>query len=75
MLPEPRCFIRGCLHFRGVKQDVDQTLEQGDIGERVVCDAFTDGIPDKIAYGKNLHLEHVEGDNGILFEKERDLTT
>ena len=35
------------------------------------CKAFKKGIPREIAYGKNLHLKPVKGDNGILFEKAK----
>lgn len=63
MLSEPRCFERNCKHFVGVDQ-VDMSEET----EKVVCKAFPDGIPTKIAYGDDLHLEPVRGDNGIQFE-------
>lgn len=64
MLTEPHCSRRRCRHFRGVKNDGDETTE------RPVCTAFPDGIPEEIAYGDNLHLEPVAGDNGIIFERE-----
>jgi len=66
MIQEPRCYERRCKHFIGVKQD-----RENEETERVVCSAFPDGIPSEIAYGKNLHLKPVEGDNGIQFEKEK----
>ena len=64
MLPEPRCYQRRCVYFWGVVQS-DGTERT----EVVACDAFPEGIPDKIAYGTNLHLRPVEGDNGIQYEK------
>jgi hypothetical protein len=41
-----------------------------------VCAAFPSGsgIPHDIAYGDNLHLEPVEGDHGIQFEKDENFT-
>lgn len=65
MLTEPNCSKRGCLHFRGVSQP-DGT----EMTERVVCDAFPDGIPDEIAYGDNLHLKPFPGDHGIQFQEK-----
>ena len=64
MLDEPQCSIRKCIHFVGVKDDGSE------LSERVVCEAFPDGIPAKIAYGTNRHLSSFEGDNGIQFEQE-----
>ncbi len=66
MIEEPQCVVRQCVHFRTVKNDGGNETT-----ERVVCDAFPNGIPDIIAYGKNLHLESVKGDHGIQFEKAK----
>lgn len=66
MIAEPNCSKRNCVHFLGVKQDNMQEST-----ERVICEAFRDGIPNDIAYGKNLHLGSVPGDNGIHFEEEK----
>ena len=59
MLAEPHCYTRRCKHLRGVEQP-DGT----ELTERVVCVAYPDGIPDRIAYGDpetmevaDLHLE------------------
>ena len=65
MLIEPNCNKRHCKHFIGADQP-----NGTEASERVVCKAFPRGIPDNIAYGENLHLEPVEGDNGIQFEVE-----
>lgn len=61
---EPNCSKRDCKHFIGVDQP-DGTEQT----ERVICEAFPEGIPDVIAYGDNLHLKPFEGDGGIQFEK------
>jgi hypothetical protein len=35
------------------------------------CDAFPDGIPDEIAYGRNKHLKPLKNQkNNIVYEKE-----
>jgi len=68
MLNEPRCYVRKCKHFIGVKTEGDETTE------RVVCKAFPEIIPFEIAYGNNDHTKPFKGDNGIRFEpikKER----
>lgn len=65
MLREPNCFTRRCRHFTGVKLD-----GQEESTERVVCEAFPDGIPDEIAYGENLHTSPFPGDNGIQYEPQ-----
>jgi len=41
-----------CKHFRGAN----------------TCEAFPDGIPEKILIGKNNHDKPVRGDHGIQFE-------
>lgn len=65
MLSEPTCYTRQCKHFLGVKNDGDETTE------RNFCKAFPDGIPDEIAYGKNLHAKKISGQkNSIIFEKK-----
>jgi len=63
MLQEPKCSIRNCKHFEGVSQP-DGT----EMTERVVCSAFSKGIPAEIAYGDNDHTKPYPGDNGIQFE-------
>ena len=67
MLKEPKCFERQCKHFEGVVQP-DGT----EMTEKIVCEAFPDGIPEEIAYGTNPHTEPYVGDNGIQFEEESD---
>lgn len=66
-IEEPRCSIRRCIHFQGVKQPNDD--EETEI---VYCTAFPDGIPNEIAYGSNLHLKPVEGDHGIQFVRNEN---
>ena len=65
MITEPKCFTRKCKHFIGVKQD-----NEDESTERVVCEAYPDGIPDDIAYGDDLH-EFIRTDqsNTITFEE------
>jgi hypothetical protein len=72
MLAEPNCFTRRCINFIDVEntkkpQDKKSTVD----GVILSCKAFKKGIPREIAYGKNLHLKPVKGDNGILFEKAK----
>lgn len=66
MLIEPNCHKRDCRHYIGVKNDGvgDESTE------RVYCSAFPDRIPDKIAYGNDLHDEVKEGQVGnFVFSK------
>jgi len=68
MMREPNCSKRNCVNFLGVVQP-DGT-EKTEVN---YCRAFPNGIPDDIAYGDNLHLKPIEGDNGIQFvEKEKE---
>jgi hypothetical protein len=63
---KPKCWIRECKHFRGIAEK-----KKGDpLSAFFVCDAFPEcpGIPEEIAYGKNLHLKPFPGDKGIRFE-------
>jgi len=65
MILEPNCYKRGCKHFLGVSQS-DGT----EATEFVYCEAFKDGIPEEIAYGKNLHKKPFKDqDNDIVYEK------
>ncbi len=64
-IPEAECFSRSCKHYRGARQigpRSDQLI-------RNVCVAFTEGIPDVIVSGENLHTEFFPGDHGIRYEK------
>jgi hypothetical protein len=67
MLNEPKCYTRGCIHFKGVKNDGDETTE------RVWCDAFPDGIPDDIAYGDDPHTASRDGE--VTFEQAASAKT
>lgn len=68
MLAEPRCYARNCRHFGGVEQ-TDGTEQS----ERVVCPAFPNGIPDRIAYGDDLHETVAEDQTGVtVFEEDVD---
>jgi hypothetical protein len=64
MIQEPNCYTRECKHYIGVGG-------KAEIGEYVFCKAFPDGIPDKIAYGDNLHLKPLrKQDNNIVYTRE-----
>lgn len=66
MLSTPKCYERNCKHLIGVKQD------DGEVGERFVCKAFPDRIPEEIAYGDDPHSEvHYAQDNEIIYEREK----
>ena len=62
MMAEPRCSERGCAHYVGVDQP-----NGTEATERVVCEAFPEGIPDEIAYGDNPHASPYPGDHGRRF--------
>ena len=61
---EPECSKRRCKHFLGVKW-----LNEEEGSEVVICAAFPSGIPEEIAYGRNLHFTEVTGDRGIRFKE------
>jgi hypothetical protein len=63
MIPRPHCVRRRCKHFLGVSEEGNP-----DKPERPFCKAFPDGIPVRIAYGDDLHIEPTSGDNGIQYE-------
>lgn len=66
MLEESKCHKRKCIHFLGIVQP-DGTEKTEDN----FCDAFPEGIPFEIAYGKNKHLKPLsDQDNDIIFEEE-----
>lgn len=66
MLATPYCLKRGCKHYKGIIQPGSSELS-----ERPVCVAYPQGIPDRIAYGKDLHLEvRPDQKNGITYEPE-----
>lgn len=72
MLDESKCQKRKCVHYLGVKNDAKENdFANPEVGERHVCVAFPDGIPNKIAFGNDLHTKPVKGDNGIQYERER----
>jgi hypothetical protein len=63
MMVEPVCHKRRCKHLLGTVGDEDN-------GQRIVCTAFPDGIPDDIVRGQDLHMEPREGDHGIQYERK-----
>lgn len=66
MILIPKCYERKCRYYLGVSQP-DGT----EMTERVVCNAFPNGIPDEIAYGDNKHLKPLPDQmNDIVYEKE-----
>ena len=67
MINTPECYKRKCKQYQGIKNDGDE------LTERPYCKAFTDQIPDDIAYGSNKHLKPIAGQkNKIVFEKETE---
>ncbi len=63
MIIEPKCYTRKCIHFIGVNE-VEEEEDQ-----KVICEAFPEGIPAEIAYGNNKHLKPLAGQiNEIVFE-------
>ncbi|HJP18249.1 MAG TPA: hypothetical protein QF468_06340 [Nitrospinota bacterium] len=75
MLEEPRCYRRQCINFIGAKNTKNVKDRQTTVdGVLLVCKAFSiadGGIPNEIAYGKNLHLKPFPKDSGIQFEKAK----
>ena len=76
MLAEPNCFKRRCINFVGVRDTKKEKDKRSTVdGVKLFCKAYPleekKGIPDKIAYGNNLHLKSFPGDNGIQFEKAK----
>jgi flagellar basal body P-ring protein FlgI len=68
MLVAPKCYIRKCKYYKGVKWFGDDETT-----ERNICDAFPDGIPSEIAYGEDEHLKiSPEQSNKIVFEKKTE---
>ena len=66
MIQEPNCHKRGCKHYLGVAQPNDEEK-----GEKPVCSAYPDGIPEDIAYGSDKHLEVRKDQTGnYVFENE-----
>jgi hypothetical protein len=67
MLIVPECFKRRCIHLLGAEKSDPEDEET----EYLVCEAFPGGIPDEIAYGDNLHLTPLPGqENSIVYERE-----
>jgi len=67
MIEIPKCHERGCKHYIGVVQPNDEEK-----GEKPVCSAYPDGIPENIAYGNDKHLQpRKDQDNEIVFEKRK----
>ena len=64
MLEQCNCEKRNCINYGGVEASGDG------VDAKNICLAFPEGIPDKIAYGDNKHLEPVKGDSGITYEEE-----
>ena len=70
-LQEPQCSKRQCKHFRGVTQLVnDRGVSRGEAFQVPWCFAFPSGIPDRIAYGEDPHVEHAADQFGdAIFEE------
>jgi len=52
-----------CIHCKHFHRDADD----------LTCDAFPDGIPDKIFGNDAPHDRPFEGDNGIRFKQSEDM--
>jgi len=67
MIDEPNCSKRNCRHLIGVDQpNGDESIEVP------VCEAYPDGIPDDVAWGKDLHLVvRPDQDNDVVYEEEK----
>ncbi len=64
-IEEAKCFNRECLHLLGIK-----LMEGKGLVPQYFCEAFSNGIPEEIAYGNNLHKVPFEGQkNKIVFKK------
>lgn len=65
MLIEPKCHIRHCKHYQGVKQP-DGT----EMTEVNYCLAFPDGIPNEIGYGTDKHSDPFPNQgNSYVYQK------
>ena len=67
----PRCFERQCKHFRGVTEIVDaKGVGGGELAQVPWCSAFPSGIPDRIAFGDDPHVERAADQFGdAIFEE------
>jgi hypothetical protein len=66
MIIAPKCWIRNCKYYLGVKSD-----DECELNERVYCHAYPDGIPHRIAHGRNKHLTiQKDQDNDIVFKRK-----
>lgn len=63
MIEDPKCFSRRCKHFLGVSS------EENEEDQKVICEAFREGIPDQIAYGSDKHMKPLANQtNEIVYE-------
>lgn len=66
MIAEPNCSKRKCKHYLGVNQP-DGT----EFDEFHYCDAYPNGIPERIAYEEEKHLTvQSDQESKIVYEKE-----
>ena len=65
-IEEPRCYSRRCIHFEGAKIAGNSTSGKA----IVICPAYPKGIPERIAYGDELHLEVQDDQKGTLTYEE-----
>jgi len=64
---EPRCYTRRCVHFEGLKT-IGPRPTSGKIV--VICPAYPNGIPQRIAYGDDPHSEVQDDQKGTLTYEE-----
>ncbi len=63
MTETPQCFV--CKHYLGT----------GDRPDKLICAAFLSGIPREIIWNDFDHRFAYEGDHGIRFEPQSQLTS
>ena len=70
MILPGKCWERKCKYFIGVHQP-DGT----EMTERIICQAYFDGIPDEIMVGKDFHLKvRDDQENELTFEEDEQPT-
>lgn len=67
---ESSCTVRGCKHYLGT----DSPEDRNSMKIWYICEAYTEGIPDDIAMGKDKHLKvRPDQNNSIVYEKGKNI--